>query len=139
MSEETTSEEKAWDKLSEDAKRVCSWIGKDTTAEPEMLEYIAEGEDGFDLTKALTELRNLGVIEEVTYLQKLSEVTSKKPTRDLLAPKLEPPITDEERQYLKAMHDLQDYERDPSLFKKWEEPRLRVVSQFREFVSETNL
>lgn len=139
MSEETASEEKVWDRLSGDAKRVCSWIGRKTTADPEMLEYIAEGEENFDLTKALTELRDLGVIEEITYLQELKEAASKEPTRDLLAPILEPPMTDEEKRYVGAVHDLQEYKENPSRFKEWEKPKPRVVSQFRKFVSETIL
>lgn len=141
MSEETASEEKAWDRLSVDARRVCSWIGRDTTAESEILEYIAEGEENFDLAKVLTELGSLGVVEETTILQELKEAASKKPTRSLSGLKLEPPMTKEESQYLNAANDLRDYTSNPNQprFSKWGEPRLRVASQFRKFVSETIL
>lgn len=138
MSEEAVSEGKVWDRLSEEAKRVCSWIGRDTRADLEMLKYIAEGEENFDLTKALTELRSLGVVEEVTILQELKEAASRKPTRSLSGLKLEPPMTERERRYLNAVDDLRDYTSNPNQprFSKWEEPRLRVLSQFRKFVSE---
>lgn len=69
MSEKAASKGEVWGRLSEDARRVCSWIGRETTAETEMLENIAEGEEDFDLARALTELRDFGITEETTYLQ----------------------------------------------------------------------
>jgi len=119
MGEETAGKEKTWDKLSANAKTVCSWIGRDTMAEIKMLEDMVDNKKDFDLIKAIRELKEFGVIEETTYLQELRKVASKKPIRNLLAPTLDSPITDEERGYLKAVHDLQDYKGNPSRFKTW--------------------
>lgn len=97
-------------------------------------EYLEAMAGDFDLEKAMGELGDRGVLEQVTFAQELDETMEKlKPDRDLLDINASL-LSDDEREYLRAKDNRDRYHNDPERYKKWEEPRWRLKDDFKGFV-----
>lgn len=141
---ERPQNEEIWDKLSQDALAVVLWLGPltATSADREFLEHMAEepvdelSGQKVNLDRALNELQQFGVLERVTYIDELRETVERnKPTRDINDYLMVRELTEGEREYLRALHSIEHYERDPKASKVWAEPRLRLQAGFKGYAA----
>lgn len=106
---------------------------------------------GFDLEKAIKELTDLGVVEQVTMLQERRERLAQmpRPREIMLMPISKIPKkklreylkgpTEEEEDYVNLYKQLSDYEKNheqfPERYQNWEKPRIRLKQKFLEVVA----
>jgi hypothetical protein len=125
-----------WDKLSENTKELCIYLGVFTTTSmsEESLRAVSE-QSGINLDRSLRELRDFGVLQQVTQIQEMEETvrTGNGPQTDWhLIPGAM--LTSEEIEYLRIKDDLDAYHRDPEGHASWSEPRFRLEAEFKSFI-----
>lgn len=136
MIEQSETPGAIWDVLSPAAREVCFFLG-DSAETQALVRGVFDKWKDVDIDEALGELQAAGILETVTYAQRMTEmVEDLKPKWDLtdwkqLKGRL---LTESERLYLRTRENLAAYQRAPGAFKTWEDPEWRLTEPFRKLV-----
>lgn len=143
-----------WDRLSKDGQKLALSlaVGRGLSQARWFLEAMAQDpEMGFDLDKSMKELSDLGILQQVILIEERRELLARmrKPRDIVLMPldqvplgklqeKLETKLTENEREYLRRLDEIEEYEankdRYPDRYKGWEEPRFRLTPDFQTLI-----
>ena len=127
--------EKVWNRLSQATQEVCEVFGAVPFGKDE-LEEIAE-----DPASVFDELSDYGLIETLNRRQILEENAIKISDERLESTVSQegptPPLTDEEKSSLRAIHSLREYQNNSSLFPDFDELNIyRFTSELNSFLTE---
>ena len=135
-----------WGQLSRDAKLLTFFLasGHGLSQGQELIEVMSQNETmGFDREKAMAELSDTGVLDEITFIQEMRERLAKmpKPRQAIIGPleeRLKADLwpTDEEREYIRLRYQIATYEENPEQNESYDEPRYRLKPEFQEFMEE---